>query len=41
MGYRTLVYAMKEIHEFNDKVREEDLEKDLRIVGITGVEDIL
>lgn len=32
---------MKEIHEFNDKIREEDLEKDLRVVGITGVEDIL
>lgn len=41
MGYRTLVYAMKEIHEFNDKMREDELERDLKIVGVTGVEDIL
>ena len=41
MGYRTLVYAMREIPEYKAGMRDDELEKDLRILGITGVEDIL
>lgn len=39
-GYRTLVYAIKEITE--DKVDDPIfLENDLKLVGVTGVEDLL
>ena len=38
MGLRTLCYAMKEINEIFD---ESELEQNLNLIGITGVEDEL
>lgn len=38
-GYRTLVYAMKEVT--GEKITEENIETDLILVGVTGVEDLL
>ncbi len=40
-GFRTLVYAMKEITEDKVDAKEEEIECDLTVVGVTGVEDLL
>lgn len=45
-GYRTLVFAMKELELKNDaqlrkSMTHEFLDKDLKLLGITAVEDLL
>ena len=39
-GYRVLLYSMKEL-SFKDNYTEDDVEEDLTLIGITGVEDAL
>jgi magnesium-transporting ATPase (P-type) len=36
-----LVYAIKEITEDKINAKDEEIEADLRIVGVTAVEDLL
>lgn len=40
-GYRTLCYAMKELDPKQETFTDEEVEKDLTLIGITGVEDEL
>jgi len=39
-GYRTLVFGMKEF-SLKDEYLEKDIESDLELLGVTGVEDEL